>query len=160
MVLPSLDHWLLRKIILKNIYIICVAFYFLPPRFLDFSGSLAMRKMLGVTSKISSWARNSTHASRDMSIGGSCCLRMLVTAFVLHTFTSKSSGRWWILTLHATQERKNKESEWRVRLSTSAYQTHLYKTRKKYKKFVMFFANGCSHPLVAPINCQHAKEGQ
>ena len=71
--------------------------------------------------------------------------RMLVTAFVLHTFTSKSSGRWWILTLHATQERKNKESEWRVRLYSSVQNPEkIQKVRNVFRKWV-FAPSSCTN---------------
>ena len=76
--------------------------YFLPLFFFPaISGFLAMRKSDGVTSKISSAAKYSTQASRDMSTGAITPVltslvadRMLFRALVLQTFTSKSPGRW------------------------------------------------------------------
>jgi hypothetical protein len=79
--------------------------YFLP-FFLASSGFFAMRILLGVTSRTSSTAKYSTHASSDISIGAVnptviplFADLMFVNAFSLHTLTSKSPGRWWIPTL-------------------------------------------------------------
>mmetsp|Transcript_15032 Transcript_15032/g.22733 ORF Transcript_15032/g.22733 Transcript_15032/m.22733 type:complete len:200 (-) Transcript_15032:426-1025(-) len=65
-----------------------------------------MRNLVGVTSSSSSAAMYSTHASRDISIGVTIPVviplfaeRMLVRAFVLQTFTSRSPGLWWIPTI-------------------------------------------------------------
>ena len=80
------------------------------------SGFLAILNLVGVTSKISSLAMYSTHASILISMGAVIPTviplvadRMFVNAFVLQTFTARSPGRWWIPTLLI--ERENEVSK-------------------------------------------------
>jgi len=75
--------------------------YFWPFFLGHIDGFLLIRILVGVTSSTSSAARYSTQASSDISIGAVIPTviplvadRMFVNAFSLHTFTSKSPGRW------------------------------------------------------------------
>ena len=75
--------------------------YFFPLFFFPaISGFLDILNKLGVTSKISSAARYSTQASRDMSTGATIPVvivfvadRMLLSCLVLQILTSRSPGR-------------------------------------------------------------------
>ena len=65
------------------------------------AGFLDIRILVGVISRISSAARYSTQPSRDSSMGAVIPVvmplvaeRMLVSALVLQTLTSRSPGRW------------------------------------------------------------------